>query len=82
MLTIPIMNLVLCIIIIVLSLWAYQKTQNFTPLFLAVAFALFGLSHIARIFGFEANNADFFVIVRTFGYICVILGLFKMVVDA
>ncbi|MBU0686838.1 MAG: hypothetical protein KKB81_03180 [Candidatus Margulisbacteria bacterium] len=80
MLNIYIMNLILCAVILALGLWAYQKNKNDIAIYIALAFGLFGSSHLAYLIGIEPAFATLFLFVRMLGYLLVIIALFRAVV--
>lgn len=74
---VTIVNLLFCIIIVVLGYIGYKKMDNTFPLFIGVAFGLFGISHLAVILGYQSSEAGL-VLIRGFGYIIVIIALYMM----
>jgi PAS domain S-box-containing protein len=79
---ITLVNLVFCIIIVLLSLWWYKKTGSYTPLYIGLAFGLFGISHLATLFDLTTPYQPILIIIRTSAYILVALGLFFIATDA
>ncbi|NQV08588.1 hypothetical protein HQ529_01905 [Candidatus Woesearchaeota archaeon] len=71
-------NLVLCVIILVLGIWGYKKSGNKTELFVGVAFGLFGVSHLATLFGYKAMLQNFLIVIRTVAYLLVVYALYKV----
>ena len=69
-------NLLLCIIIIILSIWSYQKTDDLAPLYVGGAFGLFGVTHVATLLGFKDILEPALIVIRILAYLIVILGLF------
>ena len=72
-----IVNLVLCIIIVILGYLAYRKSKNTVPIYVGMGFALFGISHLATIFGLKETLSDVLIVIRTIGYLMVIFALYK-----
>lgn len=68
-------NLILCIIIIVVSIWSYHKTEDLAPLYVGAAFGLFGLTHFATLLGFKEILEPALIMIRILAYLIVILGL-------
>lgn len=68
-------NLLLCIIIIIVSIWSYQKTDDPAPLYVGAAFALFGITHFATLLGFKEILEPALIMIRILAYLIVILGL-------
>ncbi|MEM0438267.1 MAG: hypothetical protein QXU54_03120 [Candidatus Micrarchaeia archaeon] len=71
---IPAVNLVLCAIIFVLGIYTHAKKRSRPALYIAVAFALFAVSHIATLLDLEMEME--LVIIRIFAYLCVLAALF------
>lgn len=75
---VTVVNLLLCIVILVIGIAAYAKKKDSVPLYIAIAFSLFGVSHLATILGFAQTLATALIIVRTLAYLIVIVTLFKL----
>jgi uncharacterized membrane protein len=75
---ISILNLVLCIIIVVLGCVGYNKSKDRTPLYLAIAFGLFGLSHLLTILGLRETLEPSLITIRTIAYIMVAYTVFRI----
>ena len=71
-------NLVLCIVILALGIWAYVKKKYDVPLYIGIAFGLFGVSHALKIAGLADSLATFLVAVRVIGYLLVIVALCRI----
>ena len=75
-----IVNLILCIIIVILGYWGYQKQKDTIPLYIGVAFGLFGISHLVRLFDIDDGAiTNVLIIIRVLAYLIVIYALFKFV---
>jgi hypothetical protein len=72
-----IINLALCIIIFVLGILGYKKGGNSIPLYVGIAFGLFGVSHLATILGFKDALEAVLIVIRTVAYLAVIVALYK-----
>jgi hypothetical protein len=68
-------NLVLCIIIVLLGILLYRKSQESLPLFIAAAFGLFGISHAATLLGFKVPLTIPLIVIRALAYLLVIYAL-------
>lgn len=68
-------NLVLCIIILILGLISWKKKGSSTSLCIAIAFGIFGFSHLMKILGLEIELKTYLIIVRTIAYLLVILSM-------
>ncbi len=70
-------NFVLCAIIFVLGVWGYQKKGDIVPLYVGIAFGIFGLTHLLTLLGFRQILTSVFIVIRTIAYLMVIFALFK-----
>ena len=73
-----IVNLLLCTIILILGCLVYSKRDNINALFIAIAFGMFGLSHLDTLVGLSLFPEITFVMLRIFGYILVAVALFRI----
>jgi uncharacterized membrane protein (UPF0136 family) len=73
-----IINLTLCIIILVLGVFGYRKTGNPVPLYVGIAFGLFGVSHLATILGLKESLEAVLIVIRTAAYLVVIVALYTL----
>ncbi len=71
-------NLVLSVIILVLGYWGYKKSNNKVPLYVGIAFGLFGISHLATLFGFTQSLQSVLIIIRTLAYLTVIYAVYTV----
>ena len=78
---ITLVNLILCIIIVLLSIIGYVKTRYVTPLFIGVAFFLFGVSHAITLLGLKSAFEWELIVIRTLAYISVCAGVFLIIRD-
>ena len=74
---VTIVNFIFCVIIVILGYTGYKKTDSAFPLYIGVAFGLFGISHLAVILGYASSEAGL-VLIRGFGYLIVIYALYLM----
>ncbi|OPX64422.1 MULTISPECIES: PAS domain S-box protein [unclassified Methanoregula] len=74
-------NLAFCVGVVALSLWWYGKTKSRTPLFIGLAFGLFGISHTFILFGLNRQYEQIYILVRMAAYAIVALGLFFIALD-
>lgn len=70
-------NLVLCIIILALGFLGYKKGGNKIPLYVGIAFGLFGVSHLTTILGYKDSVEAILIVIRTVAYLTVIVALYK-----
>jgi hypothetical protein len=73
-----IVNLTLCIIILMLGIFGYRKKGNPAPLYVGIAFGLFGVSHLATILGLKDALEIFLIVIRTVAYLAVIFALYTI----
>ena len=69
-------NLFFSFVILVFGIWVYKKKNNKVPLYIGIAFGLFRIWDIARIFDFSAP-LGVEVLVRALAYCLVIFALYK-----
>ena len=70
-------NLVLCTAILVLGYWSYKKSSDKKSIYIAVAFGLFGISHLAALLGFEEALEGVFIALRTLAYLIVVFVVYE-----
>ena len=70
-------NLILCMVIFALGYLGYLKTRNLLPIYVGVAFGLFGVSHFLTLAGFKSTLTVPLIIIRTVAYLLVIFALYK-----
>ena len=75
-----IVNLVLCIVILALGIWAYTKKKGEVPLYIGIAFGLFAISHLLTLLGLAAGLDVLLIIVRLIAYLLVIFTLYRILV--
>lgn len=75
MVAIALLNLLLCIIIVFLGIWAYKENNNKVPLYIALAYCMFGVSHLGALIGIEDIYTGFFILLRMIAYIVVIFAM-------
>ncbi|HEX3001922.1 MAG TPA: hypothetical protein VHN82_06100 [Methanoregula sp.] len=73
--SIPLVNLVLCIAIVILGVLCFRKSGEQLPAFIGAAFGLFGISHAATIAGLASSLELPLIIIRTLAYVLVIIAL-------
>jgi len=73
-----IVNLSLCIIILILGIFGYRKKGNTVPLYVGIAFGLFGVSHTATILGLKNDLEVPLIVIRTIAYLAVVFALYKI----
>ena len=73
-----IVNLTLCSIILILGIFGYRKKGNPVPLYVGIAFGLFGVSHAATILGLKNELEVPLIVIRTVAYLAVVFALYKI----
>ena len=73
-------NLILCIIILSLGIWAYIRKKNDIPLYIAIAFGLFGVSHSMKLLGLAASFEGPLIAIRLIAYLLVVFALYRLLV--
>jgi hypothetical protein len=76
---ISILNLTLCTIILALGVMGYSRKKNILPLFIGIAFGLFGISHLLTIIGLKETLETFLIVIRTIAYLTVVYTVFQIV---
>jgi len=71
-------NLVLSVIILVLGYWGYKKSNDKVPLYIGIAFGLFGISHLATLLDFKQSLESVLIIIRTLAYLTVIYAVYTV----
>lgn len=71
-------NLVLCIIILILGYWGYKKSKSSVPLYIGIAFGLFGVSHLSILLGLKDTLGPVLILIRLLAYLIVIYALYKV----
>jgi hypothetical protein len=73
--TLTAINLVLCIAIVAIGFIAWRRTRSGVILLVACAFGLFGLSHLASLFGLSDGLNNPLIIIRVAAYLLVTLAV-------
>lgn len=69
-----ILNLIFSLVIVVLGFWVFQAKKKVIGLYIALAFALFAISHLAILLGTPDTSLSI-IVIRTLGYLVVIYAL-------
>jgi hypothetical protein len=78
---ITLINLILCIVIVILSIFGYMKIRYVTPLLIGAAFFLFGISHVFTLLGLTTAFKWELIVIRTLAYLSVCAGVFLIIRD-
>lgn len=76
--TITLVNLILCIAIVVLGCIGFREAKDRWPLYIAITFGLFGLSHLLTLVGLKDTLEAFLIAIRTIAYLLVIYTLYRV----
>ncbi len=71
-------NLILCVVILAFGVIGYQRSGKAFPLYIGIAFGLFGLSHLATILGLKDALEVVLIVVRTLAYLLVAFALYRV----
>ena len=74
--TLTFINLILCIAILIFGIIGWQRTKSRVVLYVATAFGLFGLSHLASLLGLSNVLNIPLIVIRTLAYLLVAYALF------
>jgi CHASE2 domain-containing sensor protein len=75
---ITVINFVLCVVIFIFGLMGWRRSGKVFPLYIAIAFGLFGLSHLAAIIGKAAQLDVALIVIRTVAYLIVAFAVYKV----
>ncbi len=65
------------IIILVLGYWSYKKSQDKVPLYISMAFMLFGISYLITLLSLR-RTLESVLIIRTLGYLTLTFAVYKL----
>jgi hypothetical protein len=72
-------NLSLCIIIFVMGLVENARSNTHLPLYVGIAFGLFGISHLLTLIGLAAALSALIIAIRLSAYVVVIYSLYLLI---
>ena len=75
---ITLVNLILCVIIVIFGCVGFKKAKDKWPLYLAISFGLFGLSHLLTLLGLIEALTVFLIGIRTVAYLLVIYTVYRI----
>jgi hypothetical protein len=73
-----VINLVLCVVIVIFGLMGWRRSGKAFPLYIGIAFGLFGLSHLATLLGQAVQLEVLLIVIRTAAYLIVVYALYKV----
>jgi uncharacterized membrane protein (UPF0136 family) len=69
-------NLVFCIIILALGITGYLKMKRMWPLFIGIAFGLFGVSHLFTLLDLKETLEGVLLAARIVAYLLVLVSVY------
>ena len=78
---VSLINLSFCIAVVILSIWWCRKTESRTPLFIGLAFGLFGISHFLILTDLNKTFEQVQIVIRVAAYAIVATGLFFIALE-
>jgi hypothetical protein len=75
---IVVINLVLCIAILVMGIIENSRSRTHLPLYVGIAFGLFGISHLMTLLGLAAKLSAVLIVIRILAYAVVIYSLYLL----
>ncbi len=66
------------IIILALGFWGYNKSKDKVPLYIGIAFVIFGISYIITLQGLKGNLESVLIIIRGIAYIILSYAVYKL----
>jgi hypothetical protein len=70
-------NLILCTIILIFGIIGYRRSKTNLPLYIGLAFGLFGISHLATLLSFKEDLKTVLIVVRTLAYLIVVYTVYQ-----
>ena len=74
-------NLILCIFIVLLGLIVYRKETSTLALSIAVAFFIFGISHLVNLLGYTGMLLTAIIWIRSLAYVIIMIALLTILRD-
>jgi len=75
--TITLVNLILSVAILAVGLVGFRKSKVRWPLYIAVSFGLFGLSHLLTVLDLQVTLEAFLIAIRTIAYLLVLYTVYR-----
>jgi len=75
---ITLVNLILCVIIVIFGSVGFKKAKDKWPLFIAISFGLFGISHLLTLLGLHNALTGLLIAIRTVAYLLVIYTVYRI----
>jgi len=74
-----VVNLVFCIILLAFGIWGYIKTKYDVPLYLGIAFGLWGVSHLINILGLASGLTALLIAIRVIAYLLAFFAMYRVI---
>jgi hypothetical protein len=71
-------NLILCLFIVILGLIVYRRETSTLALSIAVAFGIFGISHLANLLGYGEMLLGVLIWIRSLAYVIIMVALLML----
>lgn len=68
------LNFIFAVIIVILGYWVYRAKKLVLALYIALAFGLFAISHLAMLLGTPSSDISI-IVIRSLAYLVVIYAL-------
>jgi len=78
---VTLLNFILNLAIIVVGFLAYMKNRNFVPLYIAMAFVLFSITHLLTLLNLSEQMLYPIIVLRLIGYLMIVFTLYKILVQ-
>ncbi len=73
-----IVNLILCILILIFGFKGYGKKKDKVLMYVALAFGIFGFSHLMTLLDLAKSMEWFLIAIRIIAYLLVVFAVFKI----
>ena len=74
-----VMNLIFCLIVLAMGIWAYFKNKSYAALYLGIAFAFYAVSHVLGLMGLAESLNMVGVVTRAIGYLLTIYAVYLLI---
>ena len=71
-------NLILCLAIVVLGFLGFRKLRDAWPLYIAISFGLFGISHLMTLLGYKDTLTIVVIAIRIIAYLLVLYTVYRV----
>lgn len=74
-----IINIILCTVIVIMGIISFRGNGRIVPMIIAIAFLIFGISHIITFIGLAEEWEGALMVIRTLGYLAVVFAMYKSI---